>query len=105
MPDKIQGNNDKERLLFIAKTYQAVKKIPASEIASASNDGQTVITVQGTKVTDALLREALNEEAARAAAARAAFGIPADVVTKDEAKAMIEEAVRAALAEKQPPPK
>src|ERR1043165_3130575 len=96
--EKILGSNDRERLLHIAKTYGSTAKIPKSEIATSSDDGSTVITVQGTKVNDGLLKEALREEGARAAAARAASGIPADVVTKDEARVMIEEAVRAALA-------
>src|SRR5262245_17463735 len=102
--EKIQGGNDRERLLHIAKTYGSTAKIPKSEIASTSEDGKTVITVQGTKVNDVLLAEAVREDKARAAAARAAAGVPVDVVSKDEVQAMINEAVARALAEKNPPP-
>jgi hypothetical protein len=96
--EEIQGNNDRERLLFIGHTFNGLNDIPDSQIATRSADGETVITIQGTKVTDALVEEAMREEAARKAAARAVAGVPADAVSKDEVKAMIDEAVSQALA-------
>jgi hypothetical protein len=105
MAEKIQGNNDRERLFYIAKTYGSTAKIPKSEISSTSENGSTVITVQGTKVNDALLADALKEDKARAAAARAASGVPEGLVSRDEVQAMIDAAVQKALADsKQPPP-
>lgn len=96
--ETIQGNNDRERLLFIGHTFSGLNDIPESQIATRSADGETVITIQGTKVTEALVEAAMREEKARAAAARAAAGVPADAVSKNEVKAMIDEAVRNALA-------
>ncbi len=96
--EEIQGTNDKERLLFIGHNYNGLKDIPDSQIATRSAEGETIITIQGTKVTDALVSDALQEEAARKAGARAVAGVPVEAVSKDEVRAMIDEAVRAALA-------
>ena len=88
--------NDRERLLAIAKQYGSVKKIPADQIRSSSADRATVITVDGTKVTDALLKQAIEEDKARTAANAAASAIP-DGVSREEVQAMIEAAVLKAL--------
>ena len=106
MPETIQGNNDQERLLYIAQTWSTTKKIPKELIVSTSEDGLTVITVHGTKVNDALLAKAQSREKARAAAARAVTGMPEVVVSKDEVQAMINAAVEKALdSQKSAPPK
>jgi site-specific recombinase XerC len=104
--EEIQGNNDKERLLFIGRNYDAIRDIPSSQIATVSEDGETVITIQGTKVSDRLVEEALREDDARKAAARAVKGVPVDAVSKEQVQVMIEEAVSRAMAgSSQEPPK
>ena len=77
-----------------------------SDVSVLAVHGKTVILVYGTKVNDELLAEALRAEEARKAAERAAAGIPENVLTKDEAQLMINQAVSQALAaQKQPPAK
>lgn len=102
--EEILGNNDRERLLFIAKNYRSLEQIPESQIASVSTDGETIITIQGTKVSDALVEEALREEEVRKAASRAVAGVPADAISREQVQAMIDEAVKKALLSKQADP-
>ena len=100
--EEIQGSNDRERLLFIAQNYNGLHEIPESQIARVSGDGGTIITIHGTKVNEALIEQVLREEDARLAAARAVAGVPANAVSKEQMQAMIDEAVKRALAS-QPP--
>jgi hypothetical protein len=76
---EIKGNNDRERIIFIANNFNSLSEIPRSQIATVSDDGEVIITVHGTKVSDAIIRQVMTEEKAKAAAQSAAANAGVDL--------------------------
>jgi hypothetical protein len=78
----------------------SIKDVPAKEIFAKSEDGKTVVTNDGTKVSDELIAKAKTEKKAQAAAASAASEAVASApagISLEELDQRIAKAVEAAV--------
>jgi hypothetical protein len=89
---------DKQKRYSLVE-MNSIKDVDVSDVFATSEDGKTIVTNDGLKVSDDLINQAKTDQKARAAGAAAVQSAPAGV-SREELQDVVDNAVKKALSGK-----